>query len=153
MGGVPTALPQVLRPHSIVLRVSPTEARALRRRQRAGDLGVDVADDTFVRADPGVLRALLDLDDAASVLWPHLAVTLTRDRGAQGAKYTVTGPVTGDMEVWLEPWGDGVLVHHYLRGTVAPGGRLGGRAAVRAHTLAWKRVVDEVKDVLEGRRG
>ncbi len=116
------------------------------------DLSVDVADDTFVRADPAVLRALLDVDGAASVLWPHLIVTMTRDRGAKGAKYGVAGPVDGDMEVWLEPWGGGVLVHHYLHGRVT-GGRLAGRAAARAHTLAWKRVIHEVKDVLEERRG
>jgi hypothetical protein len=114
---------------------------------------VDVADDTFVRADPAVLRALLDVVGAAPLLWPHLRVTLTRDRGAKGAKYAVAGPIVGDLEVWLEPWGDGVLVHHYLRGTVRPGERVDGAAAARAHTLAWKRVIHEVKDVLEERRG
>ncbi len=133
--------------HSIVRSVAGIGGNG-----RSSD-AVDVADDTFVRSDRSVLRALLDLDGAAEALWPHLRVSVIRDRGANGLKYAVTGPVLGDMEVWLEPHADGVLVHHYLRGVVAPGSPMTGRQATRAHTLAWKRVIHRIKDVLEERKG
>jgi hypothetical protein len=113
--------------------------------------GVDVVDDTFVRAAPAVVRAVLDADGATTVLWPHLAAHLTvlRDRGAKGMRWHVAGPVVGECEVWLEPFADGTVVHHYLRGRLGDDVRVGGPRWAAAHVRAWKRTVHRLKDVLE----
>jgi hypothetical protein len=59
------------------------------------------------------------------------------------------------MEVWLERFGDGVIVHHYLRAD-PPGGRvLSARAAAREarrRALHAKRLFWAFKDEMEGRR-
>jgi hypothetical protein len=49
------------------------------------------------------------------------------DRGPAGQRWTVAGPLTGTMEVWLEPVMDGVLLHYFLH--AEPSG-------VTAHELA-----------------
>jgi hypothetical protein len=85
------------------------------------------------------------------VLWPHLAphLRVLRDRGAKGMRWHVTGPLAGECEVWLEPFADGTVVHHYLRGSLAAGARVDGRTWSDAHVRAWKRTVHRLKDVLE----
>ena len=111
---------------------------------------VDVVDETFIRASPERVRD--QFADAAwlASLWPHLTLTVVRDRGVKGIRWGVTGQVVGDMEVWLEPWRDGVIVHHYLRGT--RGERAPRNVGVR-HALRWKAAVHALKDHLEaGRR-
>lgn len=121
---------------------------------------VDVADDTFVVAAPRTVAAALGDRSAWRGWWPDLELTVTRDRGLRGVQWRVSGAVVGTMELWLEPWGDGVLVHHYLRGEVADGGgpalgRRSGRGdrVARRHVLRWKQVVHGLKDALEHGRG
>ncbi|HYN28626.1 MAG TPA: hypothetical protein VES95_01960 [Dermatophilaceae bacterium] len=114
------------------------------------DREVDVADDTFVRAAPAVLRAVLDVEGATEVLWPHLApfLTVLRDRGTKGMRWQLSGPLVGECEVWLEPVADGTVVHHYVRGRLT-GTRPRARRWSDAHVRRWKRTVHRVKDVLE----
>jgi hypothetical protein len=50
------------------------------------------------------------------------------------------------MEVWIEPFWDGAIVHHYVRGERGPGAP--PDVAVR-HQLRWKRAVHALKDRLE----
>lgn len=109
---------------------------------------IDVVDDTFIRCPPGVVRAVFDEAALADLAWPRLRRTLLRDRGVKGLRWTVTGDVEGSMEVWLEPWRDGVVVHHYLRGRAVTGSPL---RVARRHTARWKSVIHAVKDELEGR--
>jgi hypothetical protein len=107
---------------------------------------VDVADDTFVGAAPERIRASLADERWLDGVWPHLHRTVVRDRGVKGVRWTVTGQVEGDMEVWIEPFWDGAIVHHYLRGTAAAGAP---RDVTTRHTLRWKRAVHALKDALE----
>jgi hypothetical protein len=108
---------------------------------------VDVVDDTYIRASPEVVRRCLDDDAWCDRVWPHLVRTVQRDRGAKGVRWTVTGQVVGDMEVWIEPWWDGVVVHHYVRGTRGP---RAPRDVASRHTRRWKLAVHGLKDSLEG---
>ena len=85
------------------------------------------------------------------------------DRGAAGIRWSVTGALHGSTELWLEPVGDGVVVHYYLRaddGAADPvGARAGRRRDARAARpaagparVAWKRCANALKDELEGGR-
>ena len=99
--------------------------------------------------------------------WPWLDLTVTRDRKLKGIQWVArSGAVSrrfgrslpalaGTVEIWLEPYRDGVILHHYLRLDPVDG-RLSDRAA-QAWTkrFAWhaKRVFWQLKDDLEaGRR-
>lgn len=75
---------------------------------------LDVMDETFVRAPAAELAAALT-DESA---WARFGLDLTcyEDRGVEGRRWTLGGPLTGTAEVWLEQVRDGVIVHLYLRG-------------------------------------
>jgi hypothetical protein len=51
------------------------------------------------------------------------------------------------MEIWIEPYWDGAILHHYIRGTRS---RRAPRNVASRHTLRWKRAVHGLKDSLEG---
>ena len=84
------------------------------------------------------------------MVWPHLRLHVERDRGVKGVRWVVTGQVDGEMEVWIEPWWDGAVVHHYLRGTTGP---RAPRDVAARHTLRWKLAVHALKDSLERTSG
>jgi hypothetical protein len=122
---------------------------------------VDVADDTFVVAAPAAVAAAVHDETAWARWWPDLAPVVTRDRGVKGVQWSVTGALLGSMEIWLEPWGDGVLVHWYLRADHGPGQvrrpRAGRPAArqrgeVDRRVRDWKGHVHALKDRLEAGR-
>ncbi len=123
---------------------------------------LDLVDDTFVAADPAAVAAVVSDPPRWRAWWPDLVVTTTRDRGLKGRQWRVDGPLVGTAEIWLEPWGDGVLVHHYLRVDPAlaagapPEGPARWRWAARERgrrAQAWKVSVHALKDALErGRR-
>ena len=46
----------------------------------------------------------------------------------------LAGRITGVAEVWLEPFDDGTIVHHYVRGTTRALTARSARAAVAAHS-------------------
>ena len=75
-----------------------------------------------------------------------------QDRGDAGVRWNVRGALTGSMEVWLEPYKDGVLLHHYVR--CDRGGRPAGepRASAAAGRPARRQIFWAVKDELEGDR-
>jgi hypothetical protein len=119
---------------------------------------IDLVDDTFVVASP---RRVADVvaDPGRWVLWwPDLRLTRTRDRGLKGQQWRVDGPLAGTAEIWLEPWGDGVLVHWYLRCDAVDRGGAGAGAPGRVdrerrrRAQDWKRVVHALKDELEAGR-
>lgn len=75
---------------------------------------IQIADQTFVAADPAeVGRAVADRA-AWRRWWPDLRLTLVEDRAEKGQRWTVTGALTGTMEIWLEPMLDGVVLHYFL---------------------------------------
>jgi hypothetical protein len=100
----------------------------------------DIIDEIFVVADPvAVRRATCDLGRWRS-WFPGLRLTPYDDRGLLGVRWRASGDWTGTAEVWLEEFGDGVIVHTYVRAC----DRLSKR-----HALAIKRRMTEVKDELE----
>ncbi len=122
---------------------------------------IDLVDETFLVAEPA--RVAAELHDRATwrAWWPDLALTVFQDRGDAGLRWTVTGGLVGTMEVWLEPWGDGVLLHYYLRADpTAPGSdatalQVDRRTAQReTRRRAWqvKDAVNALKDRLEAGR-
>jgi hypothetical protein len=75
---------------------------------------IQIADETFVCADP--VDVGVQVADRSNWLrwWPDLRLTVVEDRGPMGHRWTVTGAVTGTMEVWLEPVLDGVILHYFM---------------------------------------
>ena len=75
---------------------------------------VQIADETFICADPAdVGRAVADLANWRR--WtPDLRLTVIEDRAEKGQRWTVAGALTGTMEVWLEEMLDGVILHYFL---------------------------------------
>lgn len=91
--------------------------------------------------------------------WPDLALTVREDRGANGIRWTIAGPLTGTMEVWLEPSLDGTMLHYFLHAepTAAKtsGANLSGAeilALNRARREAGKAMNFEVKAICEAGR-
>lgn len=127
---------------------------------------VDLLDETFVVADRAALAAVVADPRSWARWWPELALTVFMDRGLDGIRWSVAGEWCGSLEIWLEPVGDGVLVHHYARldpvdrttggPRPLPTDSRGRRRAARARAVRarrWKQSVWELKDELEhGRR-
>ena len=116
---------------------------------------LDLVDETFVVAEPARVAALVRDPRRWADWWPDLRLGVFQDRGDAGVRWNVRGALTGSMEVWLEPYGDGVIVHHYVR-CDPPGGPLPPAAAARQRRRRQrhaKRVFWALKDELErGRR-
>ena len=126
---------------------------------------VDLIDETFVVADPAAVADALHDERLWLRLFPGLDLTVFQDRGEQGLRFTVTGDLVGSSEFWVEPWGDGAIVHYYLRADLTrPGsgtdpvtetGRSVVRRAIRArteHVHRLKAGLNDVKDRLEAGR-
>jgi hypothetical protein len=82
---------------------------------------------------------------------------VVEDRGPIGHRWTVTGTVTGTMEVWLQPVLDGVVLHYFLH--AEPSGatawelsRMDLAKANRRRRVAGKNMAFEVKRKLEESR-
>lgn len=127
---------------------------------------VDLLDETFVVCEPSRLIERLHDPDVVRRAWPGLDLVVFMDRGEHGIRWSVTGDLVGSCEVWLERFGDGVIVHYFLRAdptrrgsrtepVTGPPARLRRRAVRigREHATRWKAVLHAVKDELEaGRR-
>jgi hypothetical protein len=107
--------------------------------------GEDLADDTFIAAPPAALARLVSDPARWRAWWPDLSLVTERDRGRSGRQWRVAGALTGTAEIWLEPVGDGTVLHFYLRAGLSDRARA-------ARATAWKRSVHAVKDELEGGR-
>jgi hypothetical protein len=118
---------------------------------------IQVADETFVCADPAVVgRAIAD-PVSWRRWWPDLRLTVVEDRGPAGQRWTVTGALTGTMEIWLERSSDGVILHYFLH--AEPSGaaawelaRMNLAKANHHRRVAGKRMAFEVKQKLEEQR-
>ncbi len=126
---------------------------------------VDVIDETFVVAPPAVVAAAVKERAFWDRVFPGLELHVFEDRGAEGVRLTVTGELVGSNEFWVEPWGDGAIVHYYVRAdptrrgsdtepASGPPRRLLRRAVkVRErHRVRVKAGLNELKDRLEAGR-
>jgi hypothetical protein len=127
---------------------------------------LDLIDETFVSAAPAAVAKAVHEQARWSRWWPDLGLEVFMDRGDKGIRWSATGPYVGSLELWLEPVGDGVLVHHYVRlDPTAPGSTTeplpepsdpaGWRRAARdraRYARRWKQQVWALKDHLEGAR-
>lgn len=118
---------------------------------------VQVADQTFVAADPAAVGRAVG-DRAAWRRWfADLALDVVEDRAEKGVRWTVAGPLVGTMEVWLEPVLDGVVLHYFLHAEPAgaePAKIASMNLAAMNHRrrVAGKRMAFEVKNTLEAHR-
>jgi hypothetical protein len=118
---------------------------------------IQIADETFVCADPVDVGAAVADRASWRRWWPDLRLTVVEDRGPIGHRWTVTGTVTGTMEVWLQPVLDGVVLHYFLH--AEPSGatawelsRMDLAKANRRRRVAGKNMAFEVKRKLEESR-
>ncbi|MEZ0338445.1 polyketide cyclase / dehydrase and lipid transport [Mycobacterium sp. pV006] len=75
---------------------------------------IQIADETFVAADPVAVGAAVADRASWRRWWPDLRLEVVEDRGELGHRWKVTGALTGTMEVWLEKVLDGVILHYFL---------------------------------------
>jgi len=100
---------------------------------------VDVIDESFVVADPDRLATLVHDPELWRRWWPDLELRVAHDRGRDGLRFAVTGALVGTAEFWLEPWGDGVIVHYFLRADVTCPGSAVEVRQLSARTAARER--------------
>jgi len=118
---------------------------------------IQIADETFVAADPAAVgRAVAD-PASWRRWWPDLRLEVVEDRADKGLRWTVTGPLAGTMEIWLEPVLDGVLLHYFLH--AEPTGVAAWQLAkmnlaklTHQRRVTGKRMAFEVKAALEASR-
>ncbi|MGK2870173.1 MAG: polyketide cyclase / dehydrase and lipid transport [Mycobacterium sp.] len=114
---------------------------------------VQIADETFVCADPADIgRAVAD-PAGWRRWWPDLRLTVVEDRGPAGHRWTVAGALTGTMEVWLETMMDGAVLHYFLHAEPT-GAKAGPDLATLNHSrrVAGKKMAFEIKTRLEAQR-
>jgi hypothetical protein len=119
---------------------------------------IQVADETFVAASPAAVGRAVG-DRAAWRRWfSDLTLEVVEDRADKGVRWTVTGALTGTMEIWLEPVLDGVVLHYFLHAESALNPAALNPAALNPAALnhrrrvAGKRMAFEVKNSLEATR-
>lgn len=75
---------------------------------------IQIADETFIAADPAAVGGAVADTASWRRWWPDLRLTVVEDRAEKGHRWTVTGALTGTMEIWLEEVLDGVILHYFL---------------------------------------
>lgn len=121
---------------------------------------IQIADETFIAADPVAVGAAVADPANWSRWWPDLRLTVVEDRGEVGQRWTVTGELTGTMEVWLEKvrgGPDGVVLHYFLH--AEPSGAAAWELAkmnfakmTHRRRVAGKDMAFELKRTLEAER-
>jgi hypothetical protein len=118
---------------------------------------IQVADETFVCADPADVGAAIADPVGWRRWWPDLRLTTVEDRGPAGHRWTVAGALTGTMEIWLETSFDGVILHYFLH--AEPSGvaawelaKMNLAKANHQRRVAGKKMAFEVKQNLEASR-
>jgi hypothetical protein len=118
---------------------------------------IQVADQTFVAADPAdVGKAVSDVAKWRR-WWPDLRLEVVEDRRDKGIRWAVTGALTGTMEVWLEPMLDGVILNYFLHAEPAGAAawqlaRMDFAKSIHKRRVAGKQMAFEVKMALEWSR-
>lgn len=123
---------------------------------------IDLIEETYLAVSPARVAAAIRESAFTRALWPDLTLSVFMDRGDAGVRWSAAGALVGSCEIWLEPYGDGVIAHTYLRTDVtAPGSSTEAavvppRAALkelRRRALHAKQVWWALKDRLEAGRG
>ncbi|WP_026919545.1 hypothetical protein [Gordonia shandongensis] len=120
---------------------------------------IQVADEVFVAAAPSLAGAVVGDRARWRQWWPDLVLKVVEDRGDQGVRWTVDGPLSGTMEIWCEASMDGFTLHYYLHAEptgdvpVEPRARMDALAEMnRVRRIAGKDMSFHVKWLLEGDR-
>jgi hypothetical protein len=118
---------------------------------------IQIADETFVAADPVEVGRAIGDPASWRRWWPDLLLTVIEDREDKGHRWTVAGALTGTMEIWLEPVLDGVVLHYFLH--AEPSGVAAWQLAKmnlaktnHRRRVAGKNMAFEVKRTLEATR-
>jgi hypothetical protein len=118
---------------------------------------IQIADETFVAADPVEVGRAVGDPASWRRWWPDLLLTVIEDREDKGHRWTVAGALTGTMEIWLEPVLDGVVLHYFLH--AEPSGVAAWQLAKmnlakmnHRRRVAGKNMAFEVKRTLEATR-
>jgi hypothetical protein len=118
---------------------------------------IQIADETFVAADPVEVGRAIGDPASWRRWWPDLLLTVVEDRKDNGHRWTVAGALTGTMEIWLEPVLDGVVLHYFLH--AEPSGAAAWQLAKmnlakmnHRRRVAGKNMAFEVKRTLEATR-
>lgn len=118
---------------------------------------IQIADETFVAAAPAQVGTAVADPANWRRWWPDLQLQVVENRAEKGIRWAVTGPLTGTMEIWLEPVLDGVLLHYFLH--AEPSGasawqlaRMNLAKMTHRRRVAGKKMAFEVKATLERSR-
>jgi len=118
---------------------------------------IQVADQTYVAADGALVGAAVADQSSWRRWWPDLRLEVVEDRAEKGIRWTITGALTGTMEIWLEPSLDGVVLHYFLH--AEPTGvaawelaKLNLAKMTHRRRVAGKKMAFEVKTTLERSR-
>ncbi len=121
---------------------------------------IDVADETWIVADPERVAAVVADPANWRHWWPDLELVVDEMRGPLGVRWfvrpSVDLPFAGSMEVWLQAYRDGVVLHYFLRlDPPEPGDQVRiaqrMRRAAAGHRRRAKRIFWSLKDDLEAR--
>jgi hypothetical protein len=118
---------------------------------------IQVADQTFVAADPADVGRAISDPSSWRRWWPDLILDVVENRGERGIRWTVAGPMTGTMEIWLEPMLDGALLHYFLHAEPAGAAawqlaRMNLAKMNHGRRVAGKNMAFELKERLERSR-
>ncbi len=115
---------------------------------------IQVADETFVAASASAVGRAVGDRGSWRRWYPDLFLDVVEDRADKGMRWTVSGPLTGTMEIWLEPVLDGVILHYFLHAEPAAKPARSRDLAGMTHQrrVAGKRMAFEVKNLLEAGR-
>jgi hypothetical protein len=120
---------------------------------------IQVADEAFVAAAPSLAGAVVGDRARWRRWWPDLTLEVAEDRGDEGVRWRVSGPLTGTMEIWNEKCMDGFVLHYYLHAEPVaplptdPEAWLAEVAELnRLRRVAGKVMAFEVKQLLEADR-
>ena len=114
-------------------------------------------DETYVVVERTRIAAVVADPARWRQWWPDLHLRVVEERGAQGIRWAVAGPLTGTMEIWLEPMLDGVLLHYFVHAEPAGASahdlsRMNLAKTVHRRRVAGKKMSFEIKAELEATR-
>ena len=120
---------------------------------------LDVLDSTWIAARPVTVSAVVSDPANWRRWWPGLHLVIDEWRAEKGVRWNVTSvgsgataDLAGTAEIWLEPMGEGVVAHFFLRLDPAPGCPLSRRLReriTREYRLHTKRAFWALADRLD----
>lgn len=101
---------------------------------------IDLVDETFIAASPDVIATQVADPDRWRTWWPDLKLEVFMDRGVSGQRWSVHGAFVGSAEIWVEAFGDGAILHYYLRVVPTARGSETAPAAIPDTPAGWRQV-------------